>query len=412
MTGMVLRLAMRNLARHKRRTTIVAAGIAIGVAAAVVHGGLAAGIRHQMIDHLIISRFGHVTVSPDFSDAPDEGAQPMISDPARIAQAIQEAIPRAQITPFLSTLGMAFGERAGTARVALNAIIPELEPALMNDLTQRAGGEPLQLAEGSVWLGGALAERLECGRGGIVTLGIFTSDGALDVADFEVAQVFGPGAPWQDYFVYMRLEDLQRLLGVGRAVGSLRLRLASGLDGAAAAVELLRPVLAGMDPALRAEPFDEAGQLFMGIIKAIRIQAGVVEATLLVAIALTVAGAQIVSVHERRREIGMMAALGTMRGSILTVFLVEGAVLALAAGSIGAVIGAGVTALLGATGLALDAEAFRWMVGAPTVVPRIEFVRVLATLAGLVLTVTVAGLTPALRASRLLPVEALKAGPA
>jgi putative ABC transport system permease protein len=177
-------------------------------------------------------------------------------------------------------------------------------------------------------------------------------------------------------------------------------------------VRRLEALLARHEPPLRAETYRESGSLFFGIVRTVRVQAAIVEGVLLVAVALTVAGAQIVSVHERRREIGTMAALGTGRRVITSVLLVEGAVLALVAGAVGAGIGGSVVATLARTGVALDAEAFRWLVGGPAVVPRLEIGAVLATLAGLVAVVTIAGWFPARRAARLLPIDALSTGPA
>ena len=126
-----------------------------------------------------------------------------------------------------------------------------------------------------------------------MTLGLFAPDGSFDVLDFDVAEVLEPSAPWQDHFVYLRLDDLQDLLGVGDAVGALKLRLPEGPRGAAAAADRLRQALEPTRPELHVAPWKEAGHLFLSIIRATRIQAGVVESILLVAIALAVREASI-----------------------------------------------------------------------------------------------------------------------
>ena len=410
MTALPWRLAVRNLARHRGRTLIVGLGVAVGMTAAVIQSGMVAGIRRQMIDHLVVARFGHVSIAAADSDS-ETASEALIADPAPLERAIREALPGAVVAPGLSTLGMAFGATAGTSRVALWGVDPNKDPALLGGLRRRVAGDPAPFAAGRAYLGSALAARLEVDRDDLLTLSVLDSGGNLEAADFEVAAVLEPGAPWQNYFVYLPLDDLQRLMGVGDAVGSLKVQLATGPSGAEAAVDRLLPVVAAAAPGSRVQTYREGGKLFMGIITATRIQAGMVEIVLLIAVALGVAGAQILAIHERRREIGTMAALGTPRAAIRKMFLVEGAVLALAAGAAGTLAGLTVTWLLARTGIGMDAEAFQWMIGGRRLIPRVDPMAIVLALGELVAAVIVATMFPAARASRLLPVEALRGGP-
>jgi putative ABC transport system permease protein len=100
-----------------------------------------------------------------------------------------------------------------------------------------------------------------------------------------------------------------------------------------------------------------------------------------------------ISVTERTREIGVRKALGATRGAILWQFLVEASTLT----TIGAVIG------LVFGGLA------SWGIRAATPVDAsIPPVAVILSLAGSAVTGIFFGLLPALRASRLDPVAALR----
>ncbi len=410
MTTLPWRLAVRNLARHRSRTLIVGLGVAVGMAAAVIQSGLVAGIRWQMIDHLVVAQFGHVSISPAGTD-PAAASDPLIADPALIAEVIRKALPSAEVAPGLSALGMAFGEAAGTARVALWGVDPHQDTVLMNRLHGRIVGDPVSLAAGNVYLGSALAERLEVGRGELLTLSVLDPAGDIEAMDFEVAAILEPGAPWANYFAYLPLGDLQELMGIGEAVELLKIHLAAGLSGAEVAVDRLRSLLRDTAPGSRVQSYRQSGRLFMGIITAVRIQAGLVEIVLLIAVALGVAGAQILAIHERRREVGTMAALGTSRAVIRTVFLVEGVVLALAAGAVGTLVGLAATSVLAKTGIGMDAEAFQWMIGDRRLVPRVDPMAIALAMGELVAAVMLATLFPAMRASRLLPVEALRGGP-
>ena len=108
--------------------------------------------------------------------------------------------------------------------------------------------------------------------------------------------------------------------------------------------------------------------------------------------AVGVANIMIISVLERRSEIGLRRALGATRGHIRTQFLSEAVLLGLLGGSVGVALGAASTAVY--------AHTRSWA----TVIPAEAW---LGGLAASVIIGAVAGLIPALRAARLSPTQAL-----
>lgn len=109
---------------------------------------------------------------------------------------------------------------------------------------------------------------------------------------------------------------------------------------------------------------------------------------------LSIANVMVVSVVERRAEIGLRRALGARSRHIALQFLTEATLLAFGGGLAGAALGAAATAVAaGAQGQAV-------------VVPPLSLA---ASLAASVLVGVCAGVYPALRASRLPPAEALRA---
>jgi len=105
-----------------------------------------------------------------------------------------------------------------------------------------------------------------------------------------------------------------------------------------------------------------------------------------------VANTMVISVLERRGEIGLRRALGATRGQIRIQFLAESLLMSGLGGGAGALLGSGVTAAY--------ASLERW----PTVVP-MWFVG--GAVAAALLVGALAGLYPAVRAARLAPTEAL-----
>jgi putative ABC transport system permease protein len=109
--------------------------------------------------------------------------------------------------------------------------------------------------------------------------------------------------------------------------------------------------------------------------------------------AVGVANIMIISVLERRSEIGLRRALGATRGQIRTQFLSEAVLLALAGGAAGVAVGAVATVIY--------ANAKHWAV----VIPAVAWG---GGIAAAFVIGAVAGLLPAVRAARLSPTEALR----
>jgi putative ABC transport system permease protein len=110
-----------------------------------------------------------------------------------------------------------------------------------------------------------------------------------------------------------------------------------------------------------------------------------------------------VSVTERTKEIGIRKAIGARRSSILAQFLIESALLCMAGALIAFPIAQGIVA--GARFLAVDVLEQEW---ASVISPLIPLDLLGIAVAVSVVVGLLAGLLPALRASRLDPVEALR----
>ncbi len=109
--------------------------------------------------------------------------------------------------------------------------------------------------------------------------------------------------------------------------------------------------------------------------------------------AIGIANIMVISVLERRGEIGLRRALGATRRHIWLQFLSESALLAVLGGAAGVIIGAGATAI------------YAQVKHEPFVVP--GYALIAAPAAGLLIG-ALAGLYPALKAARLSPTEALR----
>jgi putative ABC transport system permease protein len=127
----------------------------------------------------------------------------------------------------------------------------------------------------------------------------------------------------------------------------------------------------------------------------------------LVAIVLiSVMNVMLMSVYERVKEIGTMAAMGTMPGTILRMFVIEGLSLGLLGILIGDAVAAAVILVIGAIGPTFNFGRETGLVLSPVI-----DVGQMLVISAIVLLVAIAGtVQPAFKASRLEPVDALRHG--
>jgi putative ABC transport system permease protein len=385
--GDLLRVGTIGLRSRRLRTTLTALGIAIGIAAMVAVVGISSSSRADLIAELDTlgtdllrvapgrSAFGDTTTLPESARATAERIGP-VTDSAGITT-VSATVRRNDLVDEAVTGGIRVA--AADAGV-LDAVSGELADGRFLDAASS------QLP--TVVLGADAAERLgisDVDAGVRVWLGgqWFAVIGILEPA---------PLAPDLDSAALIGYPVAEELFGTTRSPSTLYVRTVPEQ------VEAVRAVLARqVDP----ETPDEVDVSRPSDALEARAATDVALRNLLLglgAVALVVGGVgitnvMVISVLERRGEIGVRRALGARRLHIAGQFLAEAGVLAALGGVAGVVLGSAVTAIY--------ARSQGWLVDVP--------VSALAAGAGIALAVgLIAGVSPAVRAARLDPAEALR----
>ncbi len=158
------------------------------------------------------------------------------------------------------------------------------------------------------------------------------------------------------------------------------------------------------EQAVRMIVFNEYMKMIEIMSLALRLLLGFIGTLTLAIGGVGLANIMLVSVTERTREIGVLMSIGATRRSILAQFLLEALVIVTAGGAIGVAVGWAATAALGS--MPLLGPIFK--VDAGNIHLGISLFAVVTSTALLEAVGLIAGLLPAIKASRLDPIEALR----
>jgi putative ABC transport system permease protein len=386
-------LASIGLRTRKLRAGLSALGIAIGVAAIVAVLGLAASSQAALLAE--ISRLGTnlltVTNGQTFSGATAElpvAAPGMITRLAGVT-----AVQATGTVPGISVYKSPYIPSIETNGLSVDAATLGLPAVAGTSLAQGRFLDAATAREPVAVLGAAAArlmgiDRIQPGLRIWVGGQWFYLTGILDPAAYapqiDSAILVGfPAAAKYLHFdghpsqLYVRITDTQAaVLAVGNLLGPQANPENPGQ------VDVSRPSDA---LTARADAKGALDTLFLGL-----------GAVALLVGAIGVANIMVISVLERRSEIGLRRALGATRGQIRAQFLAEAILLSLAGGVAGVALGAAATAAYArshAEAVVIPAQA--WTAG----------------LAAAVIIGALAGLLPAIRAARVSPTQSLLAGP-
>jgi putative ABC transport system permease protein len=127
---------------------------------------------------------------------------------------------------------------------------------------------------------------------------------------------------------------------------------------------------------------------------------------MLIAIVLiSVLNVMIMAVYERVREIGTIAAIGTLPRKILSLFLVEGVLLGVAGAAAGVTVGAAIILVLNVWKVSVR---FGGSLQLFALSPRVDLFEIVLASVLVIVISTLASVQPAVRASRMEPIDALR----
>ena len=221
-----------------------------------------------------------------------------------------------------------------------------LPPASSTDASHAAGaGKIVRAATPACVVGSHLASRLRIASGGTIhfrPLASFNAGDSKAAVDCRTASVLTTGSSEEDQ-VFLPLDELQRVMGMTCRLSLVELRLDGDTREIENSIRELSKALPGVDVRPIRQIVYSEGRV-LGVIRWFLLA---LTGLILVIIVICLTATMTAIALERRKDIGVMKALGASDFGVMRLFLAEGAALGATGGCAGFVIGS-----LGALGLA------------------------------------------------------------
>jgi putative ABC transport system permease protein len=401
---MVLKLALRNLFRHKLRTGMTLGAIAFGVVGLIISGGFVQDVYRKLGEALIHSQSGHLQISRIgyYEQGTRSPEKFMIQNSAELRQSVLKLPPVQDVMARISFSGLLSNGRSDWP-VVCEGVDPDREAKLGTFVSMTAGRQLTDKDSLGVVVGLGVAQALGLKPGDQVTLLANALEGAQNTADLTVVGVFQSfSRDYDDRAVKMPLAAAQELLGTS-ATNSLVVSLKRTSDTDAVAALLTDQLRAA---GLEVKTWMQLNDFYEKTVQLYQRQFGVLMVIVLIMVVLSVANSVYMSVFERLGEFGTMMSLGDRRGQVYRLIVTESLLLGFIGSLIGLVAGLMLAFAISAVGIPMPPPP-NSNVGYTAQIVIAPMSVLLAFSVGVIATV-LAALWPARRVSRTPVIEALR----
>ncbi|MES2830893.1 MAG: lipoprotein-releasing ABC transporter permease subunit [Pseudomonadota bacterium] len=307
------------------------AGIALGVAALIVVLSVMNGFQKEVRDRML-SVLSHIEVF----DA--GGALPNWQLTAREAALDKDVQGSA---PYVAAQAMM--TRDDTVRgVIVRGVLPEQEPNVSDVASQVRQGSfsDLRAGEFNIVLGGELARGLQVGLGQKVTMiapqGQVTPAGVIPrLKQFNIVGIFEAGHyEYDSTLAFIHLQDAQTMFKLSAPSG-LRIKIADMQRAPEVALDLSR-ILTG-DVLVR--DWSKQNRNWFAAVQTEKRMMFIILTLIIAVAAFNLVSTLVMTVTDKQADIAILRTLGASPGSIMKIFMIQGALVGLLGTAIGVTLG-------------------------------------------------------------------------
>ncbi|MBC8258757.1 MAG: ABC transporter permease [SAR324 cluster bacterium] len=412
----IAKIAYRNLLRYTRRTLLTSSLVIIGIVTVLVFIAVAGSFKQLMVGQITDSMLGHLQVHRKGYVASIENSPLNLNLPAKQVAKLETVLAEDKSIESYS-LRLKFGGMLSnfteTSNIRLNGINPEQELKTVPLLAQRITGidpespETPSLEIGEIWLPEALAKGLKIKVGAQVVLVATNKDGSVNGIPLAVSGVIGSMTGPGGRDGYLNIKDAYQLLRIKAGeVNEVAIRLNDFEQMNLSSIQLTQTLSEFKNkkdkPVFEVHTWQKLSP-FSNIAKIIDLLTLFVKIILIAIVLVSIMNVMLMAVYERIREIGTIAAMGTSPRKIWSLFLMEGLFLGIFGAVSGSLISLGIIQYLNWQQIVFSFGKQDALVLSPT----IAMSEVIITAVIVIVISALASLQPAVKASRLEPVDAL-----
>jgi putative ABC transport system permease protein len=407
----VFKIAIRNLVRYKRRTILTASLISIGVIFVLVFVAVSGSFKNMIIRQITGSMLGDMEIHRKGYVASIENLPLTLTMNPEQVKAAEKAISASpQIEAYSPRIkfGGMFSNFVETTNIRLNGVYPSMEMKTLPLLAGRIVQGEKTIKKGEMLVPELLAKGMKVKVGDAVVIIATNKDGSVNGKQLRVGGILegatGPGG--RDGYVH--IEDAMEILRMeGQEISEIAIRIRDFGKLNAVAGRLDADLSAFVNkqgmPVFEVHTWETLSP-FYNIARMIDMMTLFIKIMLIAIVLISIMNVMIMAVYERIREIGTIAAIGTLPGKILSMFVIEGFSLGVLGAIAGNIIG---MAIVFALGLARFTFSFGRETGL-VLSPSIHAPDII-TISVIVIIVAVLGsLQPAVKASKMEPIIALR----
>ena len=401
----ILKMAFRDLGRNRRRTFFSALAVGVGLALLILMASVVEGEMGGALENTIRLQSGHIQIRAATYDENKSSLkwEDLVANPDEIAakiaafEQVEAATPRLYASGFLSS-----GTQSAGAKIT------GIDPLSSANDPYREGiisGEYLSPDDrDSVLIGRPMAEKLNLEVGDPVGLSINTADGNVQEQTFTVKGIYTTNTyGFDNATVFLPLSKAQAMTLTENHASTIFVLLDD-----TEMTDIVAPALS-VSSDLEVKTWRDLNVLFVEWEAMAQSYIGFLYLIILAISVSVIINTLIMSVYERTREIGVLSAIGMRGGRIMMLFLTESSMLAVGGVLMGLVIGVLATMYFNVNGFYVGDMGLSGIAITDTVYAKLTMDNLVnLTIMTFVATI-LAGLYPAIMASRMQPVEALRA---